>query len=167
MKAFVITSAACFIFYLVLTAGSGAIGLWSIYEIIAGLLLSIIVGFVSQKYVGGRMSKKALDPMRWMRFFVYLIYPLFWEMLKSNVDVAIRVITMDIHPGIVKIDSKQNNDIGVTLLANSITLTPGTLTVDVDEKNNLYVHWIDVKKKQPKTEDVCGKMADWVRRITQ
>ena len=59
------------------------------------------------------------------------------------------------------------------MLANSITLTPGTLSVDIDEdKNDLYIHWINVKKEalQKKPVDykfVCGEFPKWVRRIAE
>ncbi|MBW2967612.1 Na+/H+ antiporter subunit E [Candidatus Woesearchaeota archaeon] len=103
-----------------------------------------------------------------MLFLVYLIGPFFYYMAKANIDVAYRVITGRIKPGIVKIKTDLKTDAGVTMLANSITLTPGTLTVDIDEKSNdLYVHWINVKKKDPEAEDVCGVMPKWVKRIAE
>ena len=52
---------------------------------------------------------------------------------------------MPIKPGIVKVKTKLKSDSGVTALANSITLTPGTLTVDVANENELYVHWLVVE----------------------
>ena len=94
-------------------------------------------------------------------------------MAKANIDVAYRVITGRIKPGIVKISPKLKTDAGLTMLANSITLTPGTLSVDVDEEtNDLYVHWINVKKealeKMPRDyEYVCGKFPDWARRVME
>ncbi|MHA1123877.1 MAG: Na+/H+ antiporter subunit E [Candidatus Heimdallarchaeota archaeon] len=59
------------------------------------------------------------------------------------------------------------------MLANSITLTPGTLSVDIDEdKNDLYIHWINVKKEVLKGETVdckyiCGNFDKWIRRIAE
>ena len=52
----------------------------------------------------------------------------------------------DINPGIVKIPTDMKSDYGIAALANSITLTPGTITMDFaeeDGQNYLYVHWID------------------------
>lgn len=110
---------------------------------------------------------RLLNPLRWILFIIYLIGPFLFYMIKANIDVAYRVITGRIKPGIVKIETGLKTDLGVTMLANSITLTPGTLTVDVDDKNNLYVHWINVKHKDPKPEQVCGSMLKWVRRIAE
>ena len=73
-------------------------------------------------------------------FFVFVI-----ALIKANLDVAARVIspTLKINPGIVKIKTKLKSDIGKMMLANSITLTPGTLTVDI-KGEFLYIHWVDV-----------------------
>jgi multicomponent Na+:H+ antiporter subunit E len=51
---------------------------------------------------------------------------------------------MPIRPGIVKIKSVLQSDTGKSALANSITLTPGTLTIDVTEDGWFYVHWLNV-----------------------
>lgn len=109
-----------------------------------------------------------LNPLRWLYLIIYLIGPFFYDMAKANIDVAVRVVTGNIKPGIVKIRSDLNSSAAVTLLANSITLTPGTLTVDIDEETNeLYIHWIYVSNKEPKTEDICNKMHVWARRIAE
>jgi multicomponent Na+:H+ antiporter subunit E len=78
------------------------------------------------------------------------------------------VVTRKLRPGIVKLTPGLTTDLGMTLLANSITLTPGTLTVDVDDEDGaLYVHWIHVKDPEPEAAQVCGSFPAWARRITQ
>ena len=48
----------------------------------------------------------------------------------------------------VKVKVELKTDTALTFLANSITLTPGTMSVDIDKDNGiLYIHWIDVKTK--------------------
>lgn len=72
-----------------------------------------------------------------------------WECLKANIDVARRVLhpDMPIRPGTVKVKISLKSDVGLTLLANSVTLTPGTTSIDIDRQNGyLYVHWIYVKE---------------------
>ena len=116
----------------------------------------------------GGINLRLLNPLRWVYFLIYLVGPFFFYMARANVDVAYRVITGRIRPGIVRIRTGLKTDFGAAMLANSITLTPGTLSVEIDEKtNDLYVHWINVKKKDPKPEEVCGSMLKWVRRITE
>jgi multicomponent Na+:H+ antiporter subunit E len=69
-------------------------------------------------------------------------------MIKANFDVAYRVVhpKLPIKPGIVKVKTRLKSDTGLTFLANSITLTPGTMSVDIDRENGyLYIHWINVK----------------------
>ena len=89
-----------------------------------------------------------LDPRRWVWFFAWLGVFL-WECLKANVDVAYRVLHPDlpIEPGIVRIRTNLASDIGRMMLANSVTMTPGTLSVDLVE-DRLYVHWIVVRSRE-------------------
>jgi multicomponent Na+:H+ antiporter subunit E len=174
MIAFIVTTIICFITYLLLTTGSGedVFGLWSTYEILIGLLLSMIAGFIART-VFIKQNFRMANPIRWGIFLVYLVGPFLFALTKANFDVAYRVITGKINPGIVRISPELKTDLGITLLANSITLTPGTLSVDIDEeKNDLFVHWINVKEDalQQKPVDykrVCGNFPKWVRRIAE
>lgn len=172
MLAFVVTTILCFITYLLLTTGSGTLGLWSLEEILFGAILSLIVGFLGRTILIKNNFRMA-NPVRWIIFIVYVIGPFFVSMAKANFDVAYRVITGRINPGIVKISPGLKTDLGITMLANSITLTPGTLSVDIDEdKNDLYIHWINVKKKALEKKPVeykyvCGKFPNWIRRIAE
>lgn len=166
---FIVTFLLSMVAYLFLTAGNGEIaGLWSIFEVIAGIILSVIVAFIARKVLFPKRSYRILNPLRWVIFFVYFIGPFFWAMAKANIDVAYRVITGRINPGIVKISPGLKTDLGITLLADSITLTPGTLSVDIDEKNNdLYVHWINVTTLKPTTRHICANFPQWIRRIAE
>ncbi len=173
MKAFAVTSLICFVVYLILTTGSGNdIFLWSYEEILIGIIFSVIVGYVSRS-IFIKKDYRMLNPIRWVIALVYLIGPFFIAMTKANLDVAYRVITGKINPGIIKISPKLKTNLGVTMLANSITLTPGTLTVDIDsETNDIYVHWINVKdealKRKPRDSSyVCDNFPKWIRRIAE
>ena len=155
--------------YLLLTIGSGADGLWSNEELIIGAVLAVVVGAVLRNRFIGK-DLRMLNPRRWFTFIAYL-FPFFFAMAKANIDVAYRVITGRINPAILKINPKLDRDLAITMLANSITLTPGTLSVDVDpETNELYVHWINVKpevlKDMPRDyHPICSSFPDWARRI--
>jgi multicomponent Na+:H+ antiporter subunit E len=173
MLAFVVTTVLCFIIYLLLTIGSGTdLWIWSYEEIIFGIILSVIVGAIARK-IFVKKSFRMANPVRWFTFLIYVFGPFFAGMAKANVDVAYRVITGKINPGIVKISPDLKTDLGITMLANSITLTPGTLSVDIEEdKNDLYIHWINVKKEALKKKPVdckyvCGNFPKWVRRIAE
>lgn len=173
MIAFIVTFIFSFIIYLLLTTSSGTdLWLWSYEEIAFGIILSAITGVVARK-IFVKKSLRMLNPVRWVMFIVYIVGPFFVGMAKANIDVAYRVITGKINPGIVKISPDLKTDLGITMLANSITLTPGTLSVDIDEdSNDLYIHWINVKKealnKKPvDCKFVCGNFEKWVRRISE
>ena len=127
-----------------------------------------IVAFIANKVLFQKRTYRMLNPLRWVIFLIYLIGPFFWAMAKANIDVAYRVITGKINPGIVKISPRLKTDLGITLLADSITLTPGTLSVDIDEKNNdLYIHWINVTTLKPTTHHICANFPQWIRRIAE
>jgi len=170
--AFFGTSIVAFILYLLLTTASGHLFLWSKEELIIGAVFALIISAILKGTVF-RKRAHILNPKRWLLFFIYIVGPFFWEMTRANIDVASRVITGKINPGIVRISPKLKTDLGITMLANSITLTPGTLTVDIDEEtNDLYVHWIWVKKealeKMPRVvEYICPKFSDWARRVAE
>lgn len=108
--------------------------------------------------------------MKKIIWFIYYILIFSWECLKANIDGVFRLIHPDlpINPGIVKIKTTLTSNIGLTLLANSLTLTPGTMTVDIDkEEGILYVHWIDVKSQDinKATELIAHKFERILKRI--
>lgn len=73
------------------------------------------------------------------------------ELVKANLEVAYDVITPSFYmkPGIVKIDLDAETDLEITLLANLITLTPGTLSLDVsDDRKVLYVHAMYIRDRE-------------------
>ena len=74
---------------------------------------------------------------------------------------------MPINPGIVKVKTRLKTESGITALANSITLTPGTLTVDVTDDGFLYVHWINVKAEdvEEATELIARKFEFFLEKI--
>lgn len=107
------------------------------------------------------------DPRRWFWAALYLPY-FFWHCLKANLDVAYRVLHVDlpIRPGIVRVPTTLKSDWSKTFLAASITLTPGTLVVDINGQD-LYVHWINVPDKdlERQTRLVAAKFENLIRRI--
>jgi multicomponent Na+:H+ antiporter subunit E len=59
---------------------------------------------------------------------------LLWQIFRSNLDVARRILTpsLPIHPNVIRIRAGQRTDLGRVIYANSITLTPGTVSIAVD-----------------------------------
>jgi multicomponent Na+:H+ antiporter subunit E len=135
------------IIYFILAFVTWVVLTWSldIQFIIAGLVASAIVSILFHEMLP-KEHHIFISPVRIFWFLVY-IPVFFYYILMANFDVVYRALhpAMPIKPGIVKIKTKLKTDSGITALANSITLTPGTLTVDLTDDGYLYIHWINVK----------------------
>lgn len=125
--------------WLALTAGGGA------QEVVAGIVAAALVSLAAGRFLTGFPNVRCL-PRRALFSLLYL-GKFLWEMVKANIHVASIVLhpRRPIRPGIVKIRTGLTNETAVTILANSITLTPGTFTVDVNPRTReLYIHCITV-----------------------
>jgi len=92
----------------------------------------------------------------------------FIELIKSNLDVTRRVLTpsLPINPGIVEVKTKLKSKFARMLLANTITLTPGTLTVEVKD-DSYFIHWIDVESEDinAATKEIVEKFEKYLEVI--
>jgi multicomponent Na+:H+ antiporter subunit E len=147
-------------------------GLWvlltpkDMQEIWVGLAVSALVAIFTL-----RLEPVLGDLRLTPKAFVYAVIYLFVfikELIVSNLDVARRVINpkLPIKPGIVKVKTKLNSNIAKTILANSITLTPGTLTVDI-KGEYLYIHWIEIQHEdlEGATQDIVTKFEKYLEVI--
>ena len=137
-------------------------------HLIIGILVCSFVSFMT----GDMFVKRPHVFKHFSRYIWFLCYipVFFWECIKANIDVAYRVGHPDlpINPGIVKVKTTLKSDTGLTFLANSITLTPGTMSVDIDQGNGfLYIHWIDVKDRdiQKATEIIVERFEAILKKI--
>jgi multicomponent Na+:H+ antiporter subunit E len=75
------------------------------------------------------------------RIFTYWPW-LFVEIVKANVDVVLRLLkpTPDISPTLIRTRPQQRTDLGKVIYGNSITLTPGTFSIDIDKDRGILVH---------------------------
>ena len=100
----------------------------------------------------------------------YLLYlgVFLYELVKANLNVMRYVFSpnIDIHPGIVEIKTQLQSPMGRLALANSITLTPGTLVVDM-RGDSLFIHWINVTETDPvaATREVAGRFEKYLKVI--
>lgn len=134
--------------------------------LILGGIIAIMAGLIFGQMLEGA-DFKFLHPIRIFWFLIYI--PVFtWEMTKANFDVAYRVIhpQMPIDPGIVKVKTGLKSEMGKTFLANSITLTPGTLTVDIDG-DILFIHCINVPAEtlEEATKMIVNRFEPLLKRI--
>ena len=134
------------------------------FLVVGALLTVLVVLLTSGKYPH---REWLLNPLRWLWLLVYIPYFLYY-CIRANLDVAVRVIHPDvpIQPGIVKVRTTLKGEMAKTFLANSITLTPGTLTLDIDDQD-FYVHWINIASQdaQKNTQEICGRFEPLLRRI--
>jgi len=123
--------------------------------VIAGLIASLLVAMLFHDILP-KEHHVFISPVRVFWFLVYV--PVFFcYVVRANLDVVYRALhpAMPIKPGIVKIKTNLKTDSAITALANSITLTPGTLTVDLTDDGYLYVHWINVQAEDVETATQC------------
>ena len=133
---FVTVFGLAYAFYLAL----GGFAVTDGFELATGALSAAIVAGLMWR-VTVRRPVAAVDALkRVFRFCVYLPY-LLWEIAKANLTIAYVVLhpRLPIDPRMVRFEAAVWGDFPVTTLANSITLTPGTLTVDVTDQE-FYVH---------------------------
>jgi multicomponent Na+:H+ antiporter subunit E len=151
-----------FIFWLLLTFD------FSVSNLIVGAVASIICALFFGKFFITNVYK-LLQPKRYFWFIVYL-FIFVWECLKANLDVAYRVLhpAMPIRPGIVKVKTTLKSDMAKMLLANSITMTPGTISVDIIG-DYLYIHWIYIRSEDPEiyTPIITGAFEKYIKRIIE
>ena len=141
---------------------------WSIRieDLLAGAVVALFVTILTRKLFPDDFLK-LLNPRRFLLGVLYIPY-LFYYIILANLDVAYRVLNpyLPIKPGIVRVKTSLTNEFAKTILANSITLTPGTLTVEVNG-DDFYVHWINVASDNPEVqrEMILGRFERMLRRI--
>jgi multicomponent Na+:H+ antiporter subunit E len=161
------TFCLCFGFWLLLT--------WSFkaQEMIAGAVVSLAAALFASKFFIHEDATWLFRPGKLGALIAYV--PLFLqELFKANVDVARRCFNgcKDVNPGIVKVPADLKGDYAQAMLANSITLTPGTITMDIAEQDGktwYYIHWIDVAEtdREKAGEIIKGRLEKGIRRIWQ
>ena len=148
---------------------------WSLApaDVVVGLIMAFLVAtLLGHIYPGD--PQMTLAPQRLLGllkrigwFLLYIPYFLYY-CVRANLDVAYRVLhpDMPIRPGIVKVRTTLTTEMGKTFLANSITLTPGTMSVDIVGQD-LYIHWINVRGDDPEahTAQIVKPFEGFLRRI--
>jgi multicomponent Na+:H+ antiporter subunit E len=117
-------------------------GTLAVDELVMGGVVSLVAAIAAGPRLA-LLSGLRLTPLAPLHLLRYLGY-FFWQLALSNFDVARRVVSpaLPVHPELVEVHTGLTSDLGRMLLANSITLTPGTLTVEA-EGDRLLIHWID------------------------
>ena len=104
--------------YVPLVLGLGAL------SVLLVVTIALRMDVVDRERYPIHLSPKALLYWPWLG----------WEIVKSNVDVARRILspTLPISPTVIRLKASQKSELGKVIYANSITLTPGTVSIDID-----------------------------------
>jgi len=140
---FFVTTLVMYAFWLLLS------GYLDAFHLVTGLLSSLFVAWISSDLLCGRNFRLG-SALAWTgRFMAYLPW-LMLEIAKANVDLVYRTLSpsMPIDPLIIKISPAIRTDLNKTVLANSITLTPGTVTMNVTKDGEFTVHAISQEAAQ-------------------
>jgi multicomponent Na+:H+ antiporter subunit E len=120
-------------------------GSFAFANFLFGFLLSFSIMWIISFGTDNRKYFRILPKI--VSFILFFLY----ELIKANIQVAVDVVTPKFYmkPGIVRIPLHANTDMEITLLANLITLTPGTCSLDVSaDKKVLYVHAMYVSDRE-------------------
>ena len=141
-------------------------------ELIAGAVVSLLVALFSARFFIHENAGWFFHPGRFFSAIFFWCGTFMVELVKANVDMAKRCFggCKNINPGIVKIPVDLRSDYGQAALANAITMTPGTITLDIaedsDGKTWYYIHWIDVKADGEEAgEAIKGRLERGLRRV--
>jgi len=135
-----------------------------LWEVLTGLVITLVIAY----YTFRNYSHKGVHILFRFHHAVKYLFVFLKALVVANLDVARRVISpsLPINPGIVKFKTQLQSDFGKMVLANSITLTPGTLTVDMID-DTFYIHWIDVTTTDPEKafEEIAKEFEDILIKI--
>lgn len=120
------------------------------------VLYSLIVAYFTHDLFVEKFRGYSIG--RFVKFLTYIPW-LMWQILVANIQVVRIVLDprLPIDPDMVSVKSDLKTDLGLTLLGNSITLTPGTVTVDINEEGEFLVHAICKEHKQEIMDKVIEK----------
>ena len=121
-------------------------GIFDAFHLISGLVCCAIVSIVSHDLLVRGKSEKKLQKS--VRLLIYIPWEL-WQIVLANIDVAYRVLhpKMPIDPLIIEFETTLRGEFSLLTLANSITLTPGTITIQVEPERGQF--WVHAIAKEP------------------
>ncbi len=132
-----------FLFWILLTVN------FSIIFLMLGFVISLGIGLIATRLTLASQEDKRKTLKQY--FFATehlfgLIFSAIFRIIIANVELIYQVLTLKIEPKIVRVKVNLSSDAELTLISHLITLTPGTLVIDVDDANKegesfLFVHF--------------------------
>ncbi|MCK8059657.1 MULTISPECIES: Na+/H+ antiporter subunit E [unclassified Fusibacter] len=120
--------------------------------ILSGALVGVFSLWITEKYLIGSSyyHHYPINLFKLISYFAYLLI----EIYASGIHTIKLIITGAVNPKVIKITTELDDDYSISILANSITLTPGTVTIDKNGKE-LTVLWLNAVTTDPK---IAGRM---------
>ena len=166
LPAVLATFVACLGFWILLDCS------FRVEELLAGAVVSLLVALFASRFFIHKEAWWLAKPARFIACIGFWCGTFLKELWKANVNMAKICYggCRNINPGIVRVPTEMKSDYGLAALSNSITLTPGTITMQVaeaDDQNYLYIHWIDVTETDPEKagEAIKGTLEKGLRRV--
>lgn len=128
-----------FIFWILLSE------IFEVKLILIGLTASLVGTYISREIMilyknedGEEIHGMDFPVLKYISYWIWLV----WQIIIANIEIAMIVLNpkLPINPQMVVFQQKMKNPLAHLSLANSITLTPGTITVDIDEDENYMIH---------------------------
>ncbi len=136
------------------------------HELVLGFAVSLIIAIATRGVFTGNLFR-LLKPSRLVAEVDYVFYFLA-KMFMANIDVLFRVLrpVVPINPGIIRAKLPLSSERARNIVANSITLTPGTLTIEMTE-DFIFVHWISLPEGDihEETQKMVDGFANRLERI--
>ncbi len=120
------------------------------------LAVGLVAGYLLLWLVTRFQGKQAKYFTKTPLFFGFLAYYA-WELLKSNAVILYEILTpgLDMRPGVIGIPIRAKTDLEITILANLITMTPGTLSLDISpDRRTLYIHAMYIHDPEALRKDI-------------
>lgn len=156
------------------------------FQILLNVFLAFVWMFLKNEYTGntflvgyffGLLILLGIRRFFGSRFYllrvfavVKLVFIFIRELILSNISVLKVILKpkLDIRPGIFALETELRKDWEITILANLITLTPGTLVVDVSFDNKtLYIHAMDIADKEEAIQDIKGSFEKAIMEVSK
>jgi multicomponent Na+:H+ antiporter subunit E len=135
---------------------AGMLGGISLANLASGFLLGYFVLYYTSRGTPGHAGYFGKVP-KLLSFLAYYL----WELLKSNAMIAYDVLTPRHHmtPGVIGIPLEARTDLEITVLANLITMTPGTLSLDISaDRKTLFVHAMYIRNPDDLRADIKNNL---------
>ncbi|MGX4669668.1 Na+/H+ antiporter subunit E [Cerasibacillus sp. JNUCC 74] len=137
---------------------------YSVPSFISGYILGIVLLLVLRRFIPDTFYLKRVIKI------INLILLFIKELVSSNIDIVKLVYTPkpDIEPGIFALPTELRSNWEITLLANLITLTPGTLSVAVSRDNTkLFVHAMNINDSNESIRSIKNTFEKAIMEVTQ